>query len=1533
MGPISDIAIARLMQHAWSITNSNATNIRVRVHVDGGANRSITNDKTQLIRFKNIKKYPMSGVAAGEAALVCTGLGYFPWQADNGEIVLVKCYFSNQAADTIISPTDIVINNLSDFMAWSQYSNIETGKGYLQFYRKTAKPPLTFSLSSANGLWYYTNKNDTDDYATWISRTHHETPIVRKLSKSAEHLLGHLRYGCAGKRCLAGIHHHVDNQPQLHMPDFFWCPTCFVTSDEQQFPNDPNKYKSHQPSDLYDDWFDGPTEDPDHQLSPGQCFHVDFGFMKGTGYCTKDEEGRTITSIDGYRSYFLIIDRKTRYIWVFLTKTKKPPVQILQQFLKEHGHPSARHKVIRCDQGGEVCGSQAFRQVVAEANYIIEPTAPNAPFQNGMAERPNRTLAKMVTRLLRNAGLGPEFWSFALLHAVYLKNRLPHRATNQVPLTQYTGKRPNARRLRIFGCPVVVRNLGRKPAKLDLHTTAGIFLGYTATEKNITYMDSVTKRFKTATHVVFDEAGMTLPASELTPAAKMLQQLGYATEGDAEEIDSDHTAVEAQEAENNPSKQALASTKSDQPLATPNDINATVEDNINISSDIQIKCLSPQAKLPTRATDGSAGYDLFSAQGVTIPPHTRICIPLDISILPPVGVYGQIFSRSGLAAKHCIDVCAGTIDRDYTGNIQVLLRNSGDTPYTVKMGDRIAQMVFLQYQTPDVIPTTNIPDTIRGEQGFGSTEIKDTNIATSNNEQSCANKLMPTSEEKPTVCNLNDQVQESTPPSNKAPVVIDRPFELFFSHNPFDNTLEIEIPIKGDHPTLGLLTTYDEYRQRLQIKDMALSTPGRRLKCWRTAIRNGYILKFQEFAISSQADLEHAVSQVRRRGLLKAKFVIATDKSYGVHPLEGIMQIHFDQLNVIAKHLEEINREHQLSQVEPTVRQATEATTTQQMPATEHPSEPVPPEPPPLIADADLAQQFSMKQAMKHPDWPEFKKGIYKQLDQYWNQGMFSHPMPLPRNANALQMLWRFNIKACGTRKSRMVCNGSPRQKGTVTLGHTYANALDAASERLFWALVASEGLIAIGADVSNAFAEAPAPKAPLFLYIDESFRDWWTNHLGNEPIPPECKVVRVNNAIQGHPESPRLWEKHIDKILRDLGLTPATHEPCLYSGKLNGTRVLFLRQVDDFAVAATDRQTAANLINAINAKMRIDVKHLGLIDRFNGLDIHQTRYYVKITCEKYLYKMIKSHDWLIKGPVPTNPVPLPADNAYIKRIEEAIVPESVAAKQKLKEDMGFNYRQLIGEIIFPMMKCRPEISPHAIKLSQYMENPAAEHYSAVRDLVAYLAATIEDGIYYWRKQPVMELPVGPMPAIHADNYQMPDNTPNNELLYGYVDSDWGADTNHRKSVTGIVIMYAGGAVGYRCKYQDVIAHSSTEAEFTAACDAGKLILFFRSILEDLGFEQQDATVLYEDNHGALLMANAQQPTRRTRHMDIKKFALLDWVERDLMILKAIKTAENAADGMTKALAKQLFSRHADTIMGRRVPTYVFRSNPRLDTS
>ena len=682
--PVSNKAMARLIQSKWTLATNIPTN--VRMHIDGGANRSITNDRSHLIRYRNIKKYPMSGVAADEPALVCTGMGYLPWQADNGEVVLVRCYYSERAAETIVSPNDIVTNHIQDFVSWGQYSNMDTGTGRLEFHRRSNAPPLTFNLRSSNGLWYYNNNNDHDDYTTWTARCiHGEQPVIRRMSKLGEYVLYHFRYGCAGERDLLGVHHRVDNQPKLSKHAFFKCPTCCTFTSDMQMPETVDA--SNIPAEVCD-WLDDNIPEAEKSCLPGQHYHIDFGFMKGSGYCQKDEEGRTITSIDGYRSYFLIIDRSTRYTWVFLTKTRHPPIKIFEQFLKEHGHPTAHHRTIRCDKGGELWGSQAFRQLLANAGYIIEPTAPNAPFQNGKAERPNKTFGRMVNSLLYNAGLGPEYWSFALLHAVYLKNRRIHRATNQVPITQYTGKRPDARRLRIFGSPVIVRNLGSKTAKLDIHTTAGKFLGYTATDKNIIYIDSVTKRVKTATHVVFDEAGMTIPASELSPSAKMLQQLGYAKDHDEDGTINLETASSGDAIPE--SLQTLTQPVQHAESLPTNETQLVQHNPTTPIADIQIKCLSDRAKLPTRATDASVGYDLYSATNITIQPNTRERIPLDLQIIPPCGTYGQIFSRSGLAAKHCVDVCAGTIDPDYTGNVQVLLANNGNNEFVVNIGDRIA---------------------------------------------------------------------------------------------------------------------------------------------------------------------------------------------------------------------------------------------------------------------------------------------------------------------------------------------------------------------------------------------------------------------------------------------------------------------------------------------------------------------------------------------------------------------------------------------------------------------------------------------------------------------------------------------------------------------------------------------------------------------------------------------------------------------------------------------------------------------------
>ena len=177
-----------------------------------------------------------------------------------------------------------------------------------------------------------------------------------------------------------------------------------------------------------------------------------------------------------------------------------------------------------------------------------------------------------------------------------------------------------------------------------------------------------------------------------------------------------------------------------------------------------------------------------------------------------------------------------------------------------------------------------------------------------------------------------------------------------------------------------------------------------------------------------------------------------------------------------------------------------------------------------------------------------------------------------------------------------------------------------------------------------------------------------------------------------------------------------------------------------------------------------------------------------------------------------------------------------------------------------------------------------------------------------------MDLPLGPNPTSKDSNNYTPDTRQQDSSINtrATVDSDYANDSTHRKSVTGIAIKIAGGAIFYKTNFQSTVALSSTEAEFIAACEAAKVILYLRSILDDVNKRQDIATTLYEDNQGALLMANSGQPTKRTRHMDTKHFALQQWVDQDLLSLKRINTADNESDLMTKNLGRSLFYRHTE---------------------
>lgn len=139
---------------------------------------------------------------------------------------------------------------------------------------------------------------------------------------------------------------------------------------------------------------------------------------------------------------------------------------------------------------------------------------------------------------------------------------------------------------------------------------------------------------------------------------------------------------------------------------------------------LRVKRHTATATLPQRATPGSAGYDLCADEDTHIEAGGRQMIKTNLSIEVPTDHYGRVAPRSGLAMKQGINVGAGVIDSDYRGQVLVVLFNHSNVTFNVKVGDRIAQLIFERISTPEVEEVEQLRHTERGASGFGSTGTK-----------------------------------------------------------------------------------------------------------------------------------------------------------------------------------------------------------------------------------------------------------------------------------------------------------------------------------------------------------------------------------------------------------------------------------------------------------------------------------------------------------------------------------------------------------------------------------------------------------------------------------------------------------------------------------------------------------------------------------------------------------------------------------------------------------------------------------------
>ncbi len=339
---------------------------------------------------------------------------------------------------------------------------------------------------------------------------------------------------------------------------------------------------------------------------------------------------------------------------------------------------------------------------------------------------------------------------------------------------------------------------------------------------------------------------------------------------------------------------------------------------------------------------------------------------------------------------HCIDAKAEVIDPDYRGNIIVILHNYGSTAYEIKIGDRIAQVVFYCIKTPSTDIVSSLSPMLHGDGGLGSTgRMHSLQIAHEN--QAVLNQVVPN------------------------PL----PFDIWMSHDPFDAVIPVQIDLKGHHPTLGMVFETCPIHNRLPLKDIVPSTPAAKIKKWRSTLKNHHLVSVGTHIIRTIDELTSIIQTFMDNNNLFIQLCFSVDKHYGINPTSQIPILHWDQLNAISDINRSINQNsghHNHDPITGLIRALQ-----------------IPPDPPPIPLEEEHGREFKLSELINREDWPDWQQSRYKMLDNYKEQKMFGMPQQKPQGIKALRMLWIYLLKPDKTKKARMVCGGSPGQ-GAITL-------------------------------------------------------------------------------------------------------------------------------------------------------------------------------------------------------------------------------------------------------------------------------------------------------------------------------------------------------------------------------------------------------------------------------------------------------------------------------------------------------------------
>ncbi|SDA00933.1 BZ3500_MvSof-1268-A1-R1_Chr9g10928 [Microbotryum saponariae] len=459
------------------------------------------------------------------------------------------------------------------------------------------------------------------------------------------------------------------------------------------------------------------------------------------------------------------------------------------------------------------------------------------------------------------------------------------------------------------------------------------------------------------------------------------------------------------------------------------------------------------------------------------------------------------------------------------------------------------------------------------------------------------------------------------------------------------------------------------------------------------------------------------------------------------------------------------------------------------------------------------------------------------------------------------KFVWKTKRNALGEvtgHKARLVAQGN-RQRDGIDFNETFAPVARFSSIRSLLALAAANGLHVHQADIDKAY-----------LHGDLDHDIWMTAPRGFDL--PSDKVLRLRRSIYGLKQAGRIWNRHIDASLRDLGYTATGTDHCVYSWLDDRQCPHYIAlYVDDLLMISPELAEIERVISGLD--QRYGVKRLGPAEYILGIQIRRfDDGSIALSQERYIMDVLaRFHfDTTTRGTtVPMTP-----------GLSLTAIPGQGT------ERIRSWYLQAIGSLLYISLGTRPDIAFAVSYLARFANNPGRRHWIAVKHILRYLRATYRNELVYARGQARIT------------------------GVVGYSDANWGACIDTSVSTMGYVFYIAGSAVSWSSKRQSRVADSTTDAEYLALSHAGKEGIYLSQLLEELHVQPVAPAHIFTDNEAAAAVAHDPVRVSGTRHIRLREHFVRDMVNRGDISLSHVGTSDMVADIFTKALGPKVFSTH-----------------------